>query len=69
MQTRTITNGPGCLPWHEIYAWWPVKTTSGKYVWLRKIYKRQIWITRGMAFQVQLVQEYANLFEILEDSK
>ena len=60
-----ITDGCDCYPWHEVYAWLPVKTVSGKYAWGRKIYKRKIWVVWGRGFHMEPHVQYADLFEIL----
>jgi hypothetical protein len=65
--TQIITDGADCYPWREVYAWWPVKTISGKYVWRRKIYKRKVWIVWGTGFHMEPETQYAELFEILKD--
>lgn len=49
----------------QVIALWPVKTVSGKYVWLRKIYKRKFWVVWGKGFHMEPHVEYAELFEIL----
>jgi hypothetical protein len=49
-----------------VFAWWPVKTVSGRYVWLRKIYKRKFWVIWGRGFHMEPEVEYAELFEILK---
>lgn len=63
--TQRIHNGCDCYPWMQVIALWPVKTVSGKYVWLRKIYKRKFWVVWGKGFHMEPHVEYAELFEIL----
>lgn len=65
--TQIITDGADCYPWREVYAWWPVKTISGKHVWRQKIYKRKVWIVWGTGFHMEPETQYAELFEILKD--
>ena len=65
--TQVITDGCDCYPWHEVYAWWPVKTITGKYVWGRRIYKRKIWLVWGGSFHMEPETQYAEFFEILKD--
>lgn len=65
--TSRIHNGPDCYPWTEVFAWFPVKTISGKRIWLRKIYKQRFWAVWGTGFHMEPVVEYAELFEILKD--
>jgi hypothetical protein len=63
--TQRIYNGADCYPWREVFAFWPVKTISGRYVWLRKIYKQKFWAVWGTGFHMEPEVEYAELFEIL----
>ena len=63
--TQRIHDGADCYPWREVFAFWPVKTISGRYVWLRKIYKQRFWIVWGASFHMEPEVEYAELFEIL----
>lgn len=64
--TQIITNGVDCYPWREVYAWWPVRTVSGKRVWLRKIYKRKFWAVWGTGFHMEPQVEYGTVFDMLE---
>lgn len=62
-----ITDGCDCYPWHEVYAWWPVKTISGNYVWRQKVFKRKVWVVWGQAnFHMEPEVQYASLFDLLE---
>ena len=63
--TQRIYNGADCYPWREVFAFWPVKTISGRYVWLRKIYKQKFWAVWGTGFHMEPEVEYAEFFEIL----
>ena len=63
--TQRIYDGCDCYPWRQTFALWPVQTVSGKYVWLRKIYKRKFWVVWGTGFHMEPHVEYAELFEIL----
>ncbi len=65
--TQRIYDGCDCYPWMQVRAWLPVKTVSGKYVWLRKLYKRKFWVVWGTGFHMEPEVEYAELFEILKD--
>jgi len=65
--TQRIDNGPDCYPWRPVFAMWPVRTVSGKWVWLRKIYKRKFWVVWGTGFHMEPEVEYGDLFEILKD--
>jgi hypothetical protein len=64
--TERIHNGADCYPWRKVFAWWPVKTVGGRYVWLRKIYKRKFWVIWGRGFHMEPEVEYAELFEIIK---
>ena len=63
--TERIYDGCDCYPWREVFAFLPVKTVSGKYVWLRKIYKRKFWVVWGSGFHMEPHVEYGTLFDIL----
>lgn len=64
--TQIITDGADCYPWHEVYAWLPVKTIAGKYVWRQKVYKRKVWVVWGTGFHMEPTVQYATLFDMLE---
>ena len=63
--TQRIHDGADCYPWRQTFAVWPVKTVGGKYVWLRKIYKRKFWVVWGSGFHMEPHVEYGDLLEIL----
>jgi len=66
MEYTVITNGCDCLPWHEVFAWWPVKTISGKRVWWKKVFKRRVWVVWGQAnFHMEPHVEYATAFDLI----
>ena len=67
--TQRIHNGADCYPWMQVFAFWPVKTVSGKYVWLRKIYKQRFWVVWGSGFHMEPHVEYAEIFDILNYDK
>lgn len=60
-----IYNGADCYPWREVFAYLPVKTITGKYVWCKKVYKQRFWIVWGTSFHMEPEVEYATLIEIL----
>ena len=65
--TDKIFTGPDCYTWRQVFAWLPVKTISGKYVWCRKIYKQRFWAIWGeTGFHMEPEVEYAELFDILK---
>lgn len=65
--TQVITDGADCYPWRKTFALWPVKTIGNKYVWLRRIYKRKVWVVWGTGFHMEPHVEYAELFDILNN--
>ena len=65
--TQRIFNGPDCYTWRPVFAFTPVKTISGKHVWLRRVYKQRFWAVWGQGFHMEPHVEYAELFEILSD--
>ena len=64
--SERIHNGADCYPWRPVFAWWPVKTIGGRYVWLRRVYKQRFWVIWGRGFHMEPEVEYAELFEILK---
>ena len=66
--TSKIWDGPDCYPWREVFAFVPVKTISGKNIWLRKVYKRRFWAVWGTGFHMEPHVEYAELFDILAET-
>lgn len=65
--TQRIWNGPDCHDWLEVFAWWPVRTIGGRYVWLQKVYKRKFWAVWGTGFHMEPEVEYANFFDIIAE--
>ena len=65
MEYTIIENGADCYPWHEVFAWRPVKTVTGKRVWMEKIYKRRVWVVWGTGFHMEPENQYATLIEML----
>lgn len=65
MEYTVIEDGADCYPWHEVFAWWPVKTIAGKYVWGSKIYKRKVWVVWGSVFHMEPMVQYATILDIL----
>lgn len=64
--TQIITDGADCYPWREVFALWPVKTISGKYIWWKKVYKRKIWIVWGVSFHMEPEVQYATVFDMID---
>ena len=63
MEYSIITNGAGCYSWREVYAWRPVKTVNGQYVWLEKLFKRKVWVVWGSGFHMEPHVQYATIFD------
>ncbi len=65
MDYTVITNGCDCYPWHEVFAWLPVRTVSGKQVWGKKVFKRKVWVVWGTGFHMEPLTQYATAFDLL----
>lgn len=66
LKKTRIHDGPDCYPWRACYAWLPVKTVMGKYVWRQRIFKRRVWVAYGdTAFHMEPEVEYATAFDLL----
>lgn len=63
--TERIWDGPDCYPWREVFAWLPVKTIGGKYIWGKKVYKRKFWAVWGQSFHMEPQVEYATVFDMI----
>lgn len=63
--TQVITDGADCYPWREVFAWWPVKTVTGRGVWWKKVYKRRVWVVWGTGFHMEPEVQYATAFDML----
>ena len=64
--TERIFNGPDCYTWRQVFAFLPVKTISGKNIWLRRVYKQRFWAVWGSGFHMEPHVEYAELLDILQ---
>ena len=67
--TQIITDGADCYPWREVYAWLPVKTVTGKYVWRTKVFKRKVWIVWGTGFHMEPEVQYATAFDLINSDE
>jgi hypothetical protein len=65
--TEIITDGCDCYPWHEVYAWLPVRTVSGKIVWGKKVFKRKVWMVWGSGFHMEPETQYATAFDLIKE--
>ena len=50
----------------KTFAWLPVKTIGGRYVWLQTVYKQRFWAVWGSGFHMEPEVEYATLFDMLK---
>jgi hypothetical protein len=67
MESFKLFDGPDCYHWRKTFAFWPVKTIGGKYVWLKKVYKQRFWAIWGPSgFHMEPEVEYAELFDVLK---
>jgi hypothetical protein len=62
---------PDSYHWRKIFAWFPVRTISGKYVWLKTIYKQKFWASFegtgwGGNFHLEPAVEYAEFIDIMK---
>lgn len=62
-----LLNGNGCYNWRKWFAWYPVKTVSGKKFWWEYIFKRKVRLCyeRGYFFDVF---QYATFLEIIHNT-
>jgi hypothetical protein len=65
MEYSIITDGADCYPWREGYAWLPVKTINGEYVWKEKVFKRKVWVVWGTGFHMEPETQYATIFDLI----
>lgn len=66
MDYTVITDGVDCHPWHEVFAYWPVKTISGKTIWWKKVFKRKVWVVWGTGFHMEPETQYGTVFDLIE---
>jgi hypothetical protein len=66
METQIITDGADCYPWTEFYAWLPVKTIAGRYVWRQKVFRRKVWVVWGTGFHMEPEVQYATAFDLIK---
>ena len=67
MEYTIITDGADCYPWHEVFAYWPVKTVTGKYIWWKKVFKRKVWVVWGTGFHMEPETQYGTVFDLIND--
>lgn len=65
MDYRIITDGVDCYPWHEVFAWWPVRTVTDQRVWWKKVYKRRVWVVWGTGFHMEPETQFATAFDLI----
>ena len=49
--------------WVSKFVLLPHKTVSGKYVWLKRVYMRRVWVYTGFVDEPET--QYAELFDVL----
>lgn len=59
--TERMTDPRG--QWTLARAWLPCRTISGRWVWLKNIYHRRVWIYTG--FVPEPMDQHADLLDIL----
>jgi len=64
--TDRLFTGPDCYTWMKTFAWLPVKTIGGRYVWMQTVYKQRFWAVWGNGFHMEPEVEYATLFDMLK---
>ena len=62
--------GPDCYRWRKVFAFLPVRTISGRYVWFDKVYKQKFY-SRGNKicqdnYSLRQFVEYAEIFDLLK---
>lgn len=65
MEYTIIEDGANCYPWREVFAWWPVKTVTGRGVWWKRVYKRKVWVVWGTGFHMEPETQYATAFDLI----
>lgn len=51
--------------WVQTFAFLPHRTIGGRWVWLKKIYCRRVWVYTGFVDEPET--QYGNMFDILRD--
>jgi hypothetical protein len=69
MHSNIVHSGFDCYPWTEVFAWMPVRTISGKRVWLKKVYRRRAWVVRHYGLIIESTTQYGTLFDMLKDAQ
>ncbi len=65
MEYSIIEDGADCYPWREVFAWWPVKTVTGRGIWWKRVYKRRVWVVWGTGFHMEPETQYATAFDLI----
>jgi hypothetical protein len=68
VEPRVITDAPDCYPWRETFVILPRITINKKLVWLRKVYKRRVWLDYDSG-RVDVETQFAELFDILKSAE
>ena len=51
--------------WVQTFVFLPHRTISGRWVWLKKVYCRRVWVYTGFVDEPET--QYGNMFDILRD--
>ena len=65
MEYKIVHDGADCYPWMKCYAWLPVRTISGEYVWRETLFKRKVWVVWGTGFHMEPHVQYATITDLL----
>lgn len=61
-----LSTPPGCYYWKPVFVWFPRKTISQKWVWLKTVYKRNARFCYNFG-EFQDIVQYGNSFDILNN--
>ena len=67
MSQERYFDTPDSYHWREVFAWLPVRTISGKWIWLKKVYKQKFWACFGGNFHIEPGVEYAEFSDIMKE--
>lgn len=68
MKIRKIVLGPYCYNWTIWFAWYPVKTVSKKWVWLRYIFKRKVRVICQLGGIYEDRIQYGTVFDLVQNN-
>jgi hypothetical protein len=62
-----VVLGPGCYNWRLWFAWYPVKTLSGKRVWRKTVYKRNVRLVFRPGAIIEDRIQYGTVFDTFKN--